>query len=1109
MKSFTRILSILLVSSLTTLASPNIIFILTDDLGYGDLGVLFQNNKAGTKKLSTPELDAMAGEGMILNRHYTPAPVCAPARASLLLGVHQGHSNVRDNQFDKALEDNHTLASTLKAAGYYTAIIGKYGLQGSGSNPTGWPAYPTKRGFDYFYGYVRHGDGHTHYPDHVTASRGEKEVWENNSEISDDLDKCYTTDLFTARAKKLIIDETNNNPNRPFFLYLAYDTPHAALQLPTVAYPSGKGVSGGLQWNGTAGSMINTATGTIDSFRNPLYTGNGWSDGDERFATMVTRIDECVGDLVQTLKDLDIDENTIVIFSSDNGPHSESYISGIGHNPTAFDSYGPFEGEKRDTHEGGIRMPTLAWGPTNLQANATSNQHSQFHDWLPTFCELAGVPSPARTDGVSLLPTLTGSGTQKIPTTYVEYSTSGNTPNYYTNHGGTSRNQSQVIYLDGYKGIRNNVTSHSQNFRIYDTINDEPEANNLAGTSAYFIELQQRMKDRVLEIRQPNSSATRAYDSELVPASSNPVTSGLVVSKYEGNWSWVPEFRSLAPLSTSNVTTISTSHLTASSDAGLLYTGYINVPEDGTWTFYTSSDAGTILRIHDSLVIDDDFNHSASEGSGTIKLKAGKHPFRLYYRTAEGSPSLSLSWAGPSTSKTIIPDSEFYREGEPDPVPVPGNDHAETQGTAMVSIPVLANDLDDGAPSPLSIASVSQPPFGTAVINGNEIEFTANSGAYGEHVFSYIVTDGENQVPATITVNVTVPSSDLWFPLNETEGSSVYEAGGAYAGSLAGFGDPSAAHIPGKHGYALDFDGNDDQVNLTGLTLPSGKAPRTITAWIKAPDNAAPENQTFFSYGVNSSGQRVTCRLDTSSSSQKLRLEVQNGYIYGSTKVNDGQWHHVAIVIDDFNTDGTLNVNECKLYVDGILETNTTSSSQSMNTAFVSNAAIGAASHADGYNFEGSIDEVHIYNSALDATSILTQKQQTLQDRAAWAYRQTGNTAPDFSSDTDKDGINLSQEYSFGGNPLYPDAASLRPLFTINPITNKAEITFNRRALGTHSLDYQVLVSNNLITWLLPSTEIEAITHPTLGSAFQRVTHEADATTLQEANLFLKIEASE
>ena len=624
------ILSAFFLSSFQSQAKPNIIFILTDDLGYGDLGVLYQNAKA-SKKISTPYLDQMAAEGTILNRHYCPAPVCAPSRGSLLSGQHQGHANIRNNQFDKAVEDNHNLATTLKTAGYYTALIGKYGMQGTGSTPANWPAYPTKRGFDYFYGYVKHSNGHQHYPannwplGNSSGHRAPQDLHENNNEISAQLDKCYTTDLFTARAKKLIVDRTASNPNDPFFIYLAYDTPHAAIQLPTTAYPAGKGQNNGLQWNGTSGNMINTATGTIDSYINPLYTGKGWPNAHERFATMVTRIDHCVGDLIQTLKDLDIDENTIIVFSSDNGPHSESYMSGVSYNPTAFQSYGPFEGMKRGTHEGGIRVPTLAWGPTRVQANKTTNHPSQFHDWMATFCDYAEVPAPARTDGVSLVPTLSESGTQKEGTVYIEYDSSGSTPNYsdFSNHGGTSRNEAQVIYLDGYKGIRNNTTSHSKNFRIYDTVNVLKEATNLDGTSAYFNTLQQRMKDRVLRLRQPDSSASRPYDNELVPPLTPMVEAGINVKAYEGTWDWVPEFDDLTAVSTTDVTGIDTAHLSKNNDAGLYYTGYINVPADGTWTFYSTSDTGTILRIHDSLVIDDDYNHNGSEASGTIKLKAG------------------------------------------------------------------------------------------------------------------------------------------------------------------------------------------------------------------------------------------------------------------------------------------------------------------------------------------------------------------------------------------------------------------------------------------------------------------------------------------------------
>jgi arylsulfatase A-like enzyme len=230
---------------------PNIIFILTDDLGYGDLGILYQNQRAKANNRSnpralTPNLDKLANEGVQMRQQYCAAPVCAPSRASLLLGKSQGHANIRDNQFDKALEDNYTLGSVMQKAGYTTSAIGKWGMQGKGAKAPNWPAHPLNRGFDYYYGYIGHGDGHEHYPKEGLYS-GSKHVWENRTEVSQMLDKCYTADLWTAMAKKWIIDhQKGKEAQKPFFMYLAYDTPHAVLELPTQAYPSGGGLNGGI-----------------------------------------------------------------------------------------------------------------------------------------------------------------------------------------------------------------------------------------------------------------------------------------------------------------------------------------------------------------------------------------------------------------------------------------------------------------------------------------------------------------------------------------------------------------------------------------------------------------------------------------------------------------------------------------------------------------------------------------------------------------------------------------------------------------------------------------------------------------------------------------------
>ncbi len=362
-------------------SQPNIIFILCDDLGFGDIGVFWQNQRAAAgdrtqPHFATPQIDTLARDGVMLTQHYCAAPVCAPSRASLLTGLTQGHANIRDNQFDQLLADTHTLGTVLKTAGYATAAFGKWGLQGGGEgnkNPDpdrpmserladyqGWDSYPTKRGFDYFLGYVRHRDGHFHYP----KEEG-REVWENEHEISASLDGCYTTDLFTARAKKWIIDQRKVNPTQPFFTYLSFDTPHAVLQNPATPYPAGGGLKGGLKWTGKPGAMINTSNGVMDGWMHPDLANQtwdhdanpqtpeiAWPDVQKRYANGVRRIDDAVGDVLQLLEDLGIAENTLVVFTSDNGPSKESYLK-EDYDPIFFDGFGPFDGIKRDTWQGG------------------------------------------------------------------------------------------------------------------------------------------------------------------------------------------------------------------------------------------------------------------------------------------------------------------------------------------------------------------------------------------------------------------------------------------------------------------------------------------------------------------------------------------------------------------------------------------------------------------------------------------------------------------------------------------------------------------------------------------------------------------------------------
>ncbi|HEX4086354.1 MAG TPA: sulfatase-like hydrolase/transferase [Chthoniobacteraceae bacterium] len=668
---------------------PNVLFILCDDLGYGDVGVFFQNarRQAGQPFEVTPHIDAMAVQGIQLLDHYSAAPVCAPARGSLMAGVTQGHAGVRNNQFDKALENNHTLATVMKQAGYATAIIGKWGMQGTNkfpvdentpapgpepSTPAAWPAYPTKRGFDYFFGYVRHADGHEHYPKEGIDGRP-KQVWENDHEVSAGLDKCYTTDLFTARAKQWIIDQHTAHPAQPFFMYLAYDTPHAVTELPTMPFPAGAGLHGGMQWLGKPHDMINTAGGKPDGYMDPqfanaTYTGRifgkaGLKDPDmgthpwpqicKRYATVVKRIDYNVGDILQLLKDLHIDGDTLVIFTSDNGPSPESYLPEENH-PNFFHSFGPYDGIKRDCWEGGDHMGAIARWPGVIPAGQINHTPSQFQDWMPTLADVAGVPAPARTDGVSLIPTLTGRGKQAPSTIYVEYYFQGSTPGYQEflpAHRNRQRNQMQVLRLGDFLGVRYNIRKQSDDFEIYDIPKDPQESTNLAATMPA---LDQEMKTDVLQLRRPDASAPRPYDQELVPAVPAVKTvSGVDWRRYEGNFPWVPKADFMTPSESGTASGLAVPE----KEGAMLFTGYINAPADGAYTFSLRSDTGALLRIHNATVIDEDFGYPAgTERDGMIRLCAGLHPFRLYYRHAGPSaPALRFQWSVNGAAPSDVP----------------------------------------------------------------------------------------------------------------------------------------------------------------------------------------------------------------------------------------------------------------------------------------------------------------------------------------------------------------------------------------------------------------------------------------------------------------------
>ncbi len=357
---------------------PNVIFVLTDDLGWGDTGFTWQASRPGGKpRINTPNIDRLARGGVTLSNHYCCSPVCAPSRASILTGRIQGECSLRDNCFDQPFAETNTLGTVMKNAGYATWAVGKWGLAGGGESGRPVTSHPLDRGFDYFYGFLDHMAGHTyyHYEGHVRgAFMG---ITENRTNATDSAKGIYSTDLFTAKAKQLISDHLAREPEKPFFMYLAVNTIHGSgfsgddlkcktpLHVPGRPYPAG-----GVEWPLTP---------------EPEDTRNTWIDPQyadlppqaARYATAITRLDDALGDLANHLAANGIDRDTLIIFTSDNGPADE-----YGADPRVFGSNGPFDGLKRDVYEGGMRVCAFATWPEKIAPGIVDATPSQAHAWM-------------------------------------------------------------------------------------------------------------------------------------------------------------------------------------------------------------------------------------------------------------------------------------------------------------------------------------------------------------------------------------------------------------------------------------------------------------------------------------------------------------------------------------------------------------------------------------------------------------------------------------------------------------------------------------------------------------------------------------------------------
>jgi arylsulfatase A-like enzyme len=395
---------------------PNIVFLLADDLGYGDPGCY------GQKRIQTPNIDRLAADGMLFRQAYAGSTVCAPSRCALMTGLHSGHGRVRGNAKPEVplAAGDLTVAELLRKAGYRTGMFGKWGLGDAGTT-----GLPNAKGFDEFFGYHTQQQAHTYYP---------QQLWDNDREFvvggNLGVKKTWAPDLILPRALQFI----EKNKASPFFLYVPFTMPHA-------------------------NNELGAATG--DGMEIPdhgIYAKESWPNPEKGFAAMVTRMDSDIGRIVAKLKAEGLEDDTIVFFTSDNGPHHEG-----GHDADFFDSNGPLRGYKRDLYEGGIREPTIVKWPGKIAAGSVSDQVWAFWDFLPTAAEIAGVPAPPGIDGIGMLNSFTGKPQRNHETLYWEFHEGGFT---------------QAIRMGDWKAVR--LKKRSNPIELYDLRSDPGEKSNMA-----------------------------------------------------------------------------------------------------------------------------------------------------------------------------------------------------------------------------------------------------------------------------------------------------------------------------------------------------------------------------------------------------------------------------------------------------------------------------------------------------------------------------------------------------------------------------------------------------------------------------------------------------
>lgn len=427
---------------------PNIIYILADDLGYGDLSIY------GQQKFSTPNIDKLAKSGMLFTQHYSGSTVCAPSRSALMTGMHTGHTVVRGNkeimpEGQYPIPDQtYTVAEALKKAGYTTGAFGKWGLGYPGSEGD-----PTAQGFDTFFGYNCQRLGHNYYPRHL---------WSNNDSIVLSENAGKAKGMY---APQLIHDKTlefiEQHKDEPFFAYVASVIPHAELAAPEKFVKKYRGKY----------PPEKPFKGTDDGSKYRLGPYESQEEPNATFVAMIEVLDTQVGEIMSKVKELGIEDNTLIIFTSDNGPHREG-----GANPKYFNSNGIFKGFKRDLYEGGIRVPMIASWPGKIKPNVKTNHISAFWDVFPTFADLGGLEIPNNLDGISFLPTLIGSGEEQKQHEYL----------YWEFHEKGGR---QAVRKGYWKAVKYNVLKEpNAAIKLFNLEDDPGEENDVASLHPEVVE---------------------------------------------------------------------------------------------------------------------------------------------------------------------------------------------------------------------------------------------------------------------------------------------------------------------------------------------------------------------------------------------------------------------------------------------------------------------------------------------------------------------------------------------------------------------------------------------------------------------------------------------